>query len=129
GNFINQEVLGTVTAVPWAIVFGHPIDGSVPAPRHPAQLYEALFYCLTFLVFWRLFPRLLHPVGRLAGLFFIVTFGFRFLVEYVKEEQSYIFGSAWITMGQLLSVPLILFGITLLLLRKGREESADLKAS
>jgi prolipoprotein diacylglyceryltransferase len=68
-------------------------------------------------------------VGRLAGLFFIVTFGFRFLVEYVKEEQSYIFGSAWITMGQLLSVPLILFGITLLLIRKGRKESADLKAS
>lgn len=128
GNFVNQEVLGTVSTAPWAVVFGHPIDGSAPVPRHPAQLYEAGFYFLSFLFFWRLFPRLMEPKGRLAGLFFIVTFGFRYLVEYVKEEQSYIFGSDWITMGQMLSIPLILFGI-ILLVRKGRRGEADLKAS
>ena len=44
GNFINQEILGTVTNLPWAVTFGHPADGSIPMPRHPVQLYEALFY-------------------------------------------------------------------------------------
>jgi prolipoprotein diacylglyceryl transferase len=44
GNFINQEILGTQTNVPWAVVFGHPADGSIPVPRHPVQLYEALIY-------------------------------------------------------------------------------------
>lgn len=44
GNFFNQEVLGTPTDVPWAVLFGHPADRSLAVPRHPAQLYEALFY-------------------------------------------------------------------------------------
>lgn len=127
GNFVNQEILGTVSTVPWAIVFGHPIDGSAPVPRHPVQLYEAAFYCLAFLGFWKFFPRLLYPAGRLAGLFFVLIFGFRFLVEYFKEEQSFIFGSDWITMGQILSIPLIIFGF-ILLFRKGQEEQAGLKA-
>ena len=127
GNFINQEILGKVSDVPWAIVFGHPIDGSSLAPRHPAQLYEATFYFLAFLGFWRLFPYLLYPSGRIAGLFFIVTFGFRFLVEYVKEEQSFIFNSDWITMGQILSIPFIIFGFVLLF-QKGQKGQADLTA-
>src|SRR5690606_28472456 len=92
GNFVNQEILGTATHLPWGVVFGHPIDGSAPIPRHPAQLYEGVFYFLSFLVFWRLFPRLLYPVGRLSGIFFMVTFGFRFIVEFVKEDQSYFIG-------------------------------------
>jgi len=51
GNFMNQEILGTATSLPWAIVFGHPADGSVPIPRHPAQLYEAVGYFWGFLLF------------------------------------------------------------------------------
>lgn len=129
GNFINQEVLGIFTGVPWAIVFGHPIDGSYSAPRHPAQLYEALFYFLSFIIFWRLFPRLLKPAGRLAGLFFVTTFTFRFFIEFVKEEQSHLLGKQLLTMGQWLSIPMILFGVFLMIrLRKEPKGSIDLKA-
>ncbi len=125
GNFMNQEVLGVPTSVPWAIVFGHPIDGSVPAARHPAQLYEALFYFVSCLVFWKVFSKALNPKktaadGRLAGLFFVTTFSFRFLIEYLKEEQSHLIGGHWLTMGQWLSIPLIVFGLLLLSVPKRR---------
>ena len=56
GNFFNQEILGTPSALPWAVLFGHPADGSLPVPRHPVQLYEALFYLITFaflMAYWR----------------------------------------------------------------------------
>ncbi|MCB1107386.1 MAG: prolipoprotein diacylglyceryl transferase [Chlamydiia bacterium] len=131
GNFVNQEVLGTVTHLPWGVIFGHPIDGSIPEPRHPAQLYEALFYFSSFLVFCRFFPRLLYPRGRLAGWFFITTFGFRMVIEFIKEEQSTFFHS-FLTMGQVLSIPFILLGVALLIkkpLLKEQEEGADQRAS
>ena len=54
GNFFNQEILGKVATVPWAIIFGDPADGSLPIPRHPAQLYEALFYLSTFAILFGL---------------------------------------------------------------------------
>lgn len=128
GNFINQEVLGIPATIPWAIIFGHPIDGSFPEARHPAQLYEALFYFLSFIVFWRLFSKLLKPKGRLAGLFFITTFSFRFFIEFVKEEQSHLLGQQLLTMGQWLSIPMILFGVLLMIrFRKEQEESIDQK--
>ena len=115
GNFINQEVLGVVTTVPWAIVFGHPADGSLPLPRHPAQLYEALFYLGAFFLFWRLFPKMIRYPGRLSGVFFILIFVFRFCIEFVKEEQSFLFSHQFLTMGQLLSIPMILLGVGLCL--------------
>lgn len=129
GNFVNQEVLGVGTTMPWGVVFGHPIDGSMPIPRHPAQLYEALFYFGTFLIFWRLFPKLIKPVGRLGGLFFISTFTFRFFIEFLKEEQSHLMGSQLLTMGQWLSIPMILLGIIIMILpEKERVEGVDQKA-
>ncbi|MCB1072192.1 MAG: prolipoprotein diacylglyceryl transferase [Chlamydiia bacterium] len=130
GNFINQEVLGIPSSVRWAIIFGHPIDGSLPVARHPAQLYEALFYFVSFILFWRFFSKLLKPVGRLAGLFFVTTFSFRFLIEFVKEEQSHLVGEQWLTMGQWLSIPMVFFGLVLLTIRfrKEQEGSIDLKA-
>ncbi|MDJ0652316.1 MAG: prolipoprotein diacylglyceryl transferase [Simkaniaceae bacterium] len=114
GNFINQEVLGIPSTVPWAIIFGHPIDGSFPTARHPAQLYEGLFYFVTCLLFWRFFSKLSKPTGRLAGLVFVIIFSFRFLIEFVKEEQSHLLHEQWLNMGQWLSIPMILFGLTLL---------------
>ena len=115
GNFMNQEVLGVVTTAPWAIVFGHPVDGSLPLPRHPAQLYEAVFYMAAFFFFWRAFPRMIRYPGRLSGVFFIVIFTFRFLVEFIKEEQSVFYSYQFLTMGQLLSIPTILLGLGLCL--------------
>jgi prolipoprotein diacylglyceryl transferase len=112
GNFINQEVLGTPTTLPWGVVFGHPADRSFPVPRHPAQLYEAFFYLLVFLILWRLSfkKRFLESQGKLIGLFLVLVFGFRLAVEFIKLEQSHIFSSA-LTMGQILSLPAIAAGI------------------
>ncbi len=112
GNFVNQEILGTPTTLPWAVIFGHPADHSFPTPRHPVQLYEALFYLLTFLLLYRLSFKssFLRAEGKLVGLFLILTFGFRFLVEFLKVEQSHVWNSS-LTMGQLLSLPAILLGL------------------
>jgi len=116
GNFFNQEVLGVVTSAPWAIVFGHPADHSLPAPRHPVQLYEAVFYLIAFLLLWRLtfLRKFLVERGRLLGLFLVLIFGFRIIVEHWKLEQSVLMPFAYdITMGQILSVPAVLVGFWL----------------
>jgi prolipoprotein diacylglyceryl transferase len=115
GNFFNQEILGTATDVSWAVVFGHAADHSLPVPRHPVQLYEALFYALVFLLLWRLSFRLkyLMAQGKLIGIFLILVFGFRFIVEYWKVEQSHLLSTV-LTMGQILSIPAVLAGIFLL---------------
>jgi len=115
GNFVNQEVLGVKTTLPWAITFMHPADGSTPAPRHPAQLYEALFYLGALFLLLRLFPNMIRYPGRLSGVFFILVFTFRFCIEFIKEEQSFLFSNQFFTMGQLLSIPMILLGVGLFL--------------
>jgi phosphatidylglycerol:prolipoprotein diacylglycerol transferase len=113
GNFFNQEILGIATTVPWAVIFGHPADNSLPTPRHPVQLYEAAFYLIVFCVLWSLTfkPKFLQERGRLMGLFLMLVFGFRMIVEYWKLEQSVLVPVTfdW-TMGQLLSIPLVLVG-------------------
>lgn len=116
GNFFNQEILGKVTDLPWAIIFGHPMDGTVPVPRHPVQLYESFYYFAFFgllLWLWRAKPALRKP-GKMSGLFFILVFSFRFLIEFLKTEQSSLLtSSAPLDMGQWLSLPLIGLGFYL----------------
>lgn len=123
GNFINQEILGSRTSLPWGVVFGHPADNSLRVPRHPVQLYEAIFYLLVFWLLWRLSYRskFLMKEGMLAGLFFILVFGFRFLVEFIKLEQSELITSFPVTMGQILSIPIVLIGIYLVIRSKALE--------
>ncbi len=101
GNFINQEILGTATNLPWGVVFGHPADHSIPIPRHPVQLYEALFYLGVFALLWRLsyLPSFLFKEGRLIGLFLVLVFGFRFFIEFIKPEQSLVSYGSTLTMG------------------------------
>jgi len=116
GNFFNQEILGKATTLPWAIVFGHAIDGSAPMPRHPVQVYEAIFYLLVFLVLYFLAkrPYMFFKEGKLIGLFFILVFTFRFFIEFLKQKQSLIISDAsTILMGQYLSIPFIVIGIIL----------------
>lgn len=112
GNFINQEILGKPTDVPWAVVFGHPVDRSLPTPRHPVVIYEALFYFLTFFILWRLSHKkwFLENQGKLIGLFLMLVFGFRFFVEYFKTEQSELLFNSYFTMGQILSIPIFFLG-------------------
>ena len=110
GNFINQELVGKVASVPWAVVFGHPANGAAALPRHPAQLYEAFWYMVLFalsLKTWR-FKR-----GQLVGLFIQAIFLFRFVVEFWKEPQSVYANGLLLNMGQLLSLPMLLFGAIL----------------
>ncbi len=119
GNFFNQEIFGTVSTLPWAVLFGTPADGSAPLPRHPVQLYEALFYLFLAALLWkkRLF---LETAGKLSGLFFICCFSFRFCIEFLKTNQSALIPFGFpLDMGQLLSLPLILLGLLLIKKSKG----------
>jgi prolipoprotein diacylglyceryl transferase len=122
GNFFNQEIVGTPTQLPWAVIFGHPAGGEAVVPRHPVQLYEAFFYVGVFFILLRSFTRhsALKNSGRIAGLFFLLVFSFRFCIEWLKVEQSRLLGPASIlTMGQYLSLPAILFGLYLLFRTRG----------
>lgn len=116
GNFFNQEILGTPSQVPWAVIFGHPADGSAPEPRHPAQLYEGAFYLITFIIlaiWWHLKAEKLRP-GLLSGTFFILVFGSRFLLEFWKEHQCTLIDESCFQMGQYLSLPFVLLGVYLI---------------
>ncbi|MCP4408171.1 MAG: prolipoprotein diacylglyceryl transferase [Gammaproteobacteria bacterium] len=112
GNFINAELWGRVTDLPWGMVFPHA--GSLP--RHPSQLYEALLEGVAlFGILW-LFSSRPRPAGAVSGLFLIAYGLFRFAVEFAREPDAHIgfvaFG--WLTMGHLLSIPMIVAGIILI---------------
>ncbi len=112
GNFINGELWGAVSNVPWAMVF--PSGG--PLARHPSQLYEAFFEGLVlFFAVW-IFSSKQRPVGAVAGLFGLLYGIFRFGVEFIRQPDAHIgyvaFG--WLTMGQILCVPLIVLGAGLM---------------
>ena len=122
GNFFNQEILGRSTEKFWGIIFGHPADGGLVTPRHPAQLYEAAFYFTLFIALsalWLQRRNRLEP-GRIAGITLFFAFLFRFLIEFVKTEQSIWFdkpGSA-LLMGQVLSLPIVALGLYLMTQRR-----------
>ena len=107
GNLMNSEIIGRPTAVPWAFVFGS-VD---QLPRHPAQLYEALGYFAIFvlLFFLQHQPKFCQR-GRLFGIFLILLFGWRFFVEFFKENQVAFEQALWLNMGQLLSLPFVVGG-------------------
>ena len=112
GNFINGELWGKVSDAPWAVVF----PGAGPLPRHPSQLYEAaLEGLLLFIMLW-VFSLKPRKVGAVSGLFALGYGVFRFAVEFVRmpDVQLGYLAFGWLTMGQLLCVPLILAGAWLL---------------
>ncbi len=118
GNFINQEITGLPTTLPWGVIFRHPIDGYAGIPLHPVQLYEALFYFLVFLFLFWLWNWKKESVGKglLSGWFFLLVFGFRFFIEGVKMPQNAVFDAGQgLKMGQWLSLPFICLGILFLL--------------
>jgi phosphatidylglycerol:prolipoprotein diacylglycerol transferase len=109
GNFINGELWGKPTDVPWAVV----VDG---VPRHATQLYEAVLEGLVlFLVLW-LFSSKPRPTMAVSGLFLVCYGTFRSLVEFVRlpDEHIQYLAFGWLTMGQLLSAPMIVAGVFLL---------------
>lgn len=111
GNFINQEILGKPSELPWAVIFGSPADGGAVLPRHPAQLYEALAYMIIFLLLWFLHKKgLCEKSGQRIGLCIFTVFTSRFFIEFLKEKQS-VYDNHILSMGQLLSIPLIILGL------------------
>ena len=124
GNFINGELWGKVTTLPWGMVF--PGGGSLP--RHPSQLYEFFFEgVVLFTILWA-FSSKMRPMGAVSGLFLLIYGLFRFLVEFVRvpDPQLGYVAFGWVTMGQVLSVPMMLIGAAMLLwaYRGGLEERA-----
>ena len=116
GNLFNSEIIGVPTDLPWAFVFTSVDD----IPRHPTQLYEALFYLITFLILFFSYKKTkgkFHD-GYLFGIFLICIFGFRIFVEFLKENQTYFEEGMALNMGQLLSIPLVIYGVYLLIKSK-----------
>lgn len=110
GNLLNSEVYGTATELPWGFIF---VRAGETMPMHPTQIYEIIAYLITFSVlghlYWR--TKFSDRRGAMFGLFLIMLFGSRFLIESIKNVQS-AFEIGWtLNMGQILSIPFIVAGI------------------
>ncbi|GAB6950520.1 prolipoprotein diacylglyceryl transferase [Hoylesella timonensis 4401737 = DSM 22865 = JCM 15640] len=110
GNLMNSEIIGTPTNVPWAFIFER-VDMT---PRHPGQLYEAIAYFFFFFVMLHFYKRTSKEVGTgfYFGLCLTLIFTFRFFIEYTKDIQVDFESGMIFNMGQLLSIPFIILGIT-----------------
>lgn len=117
GNFLNAELYGRVTDLPWGMVF--PYAGHLP--RHPSQLYELLLEGLVLCLLLLWYARKPRPLGAVSGLFLIAYGVMRCAVEFVRApDASHGFVAFdWLTMGQILSIPMIIFGV-FLMLKKAR---------
>jgi phosphatidylglycerol:prolipoprotein diacylglycerol transferase len=130
-NFVNGELWGKPTDVPWAIIFSRTVAGGMDPPRHPSQLYEAaleglvLFAVLAF-AFWR--TRARYEPGKLVGLFLLGYGLSRFTVEFFREPDSQFAGTFFenvLHMGQVLTLPMIVGGLYLILTAKGRRQRVE----
>ena len=120
GNFINGELWGRAAdpSLPWAMIF--PQAGDM-LPRHPSQLYHVgLEGIALFVILW-LYSRRERPRGAVSGAFLVGYGAFRFITEYFREPDAGIFGHSYtISMGQWLSLPMILIGLWMLLRTRHR---------
>jgi prolipoprotein diacylglyceryltransferase len=97
----------------------HQVD---ELPRHPTQLYEAIFYIFLFILFYWLWKTKRNDFGKgfMFGLFCVLMFSFRFLMEFMKENQEAFENTLPINMGQILSIPFVLIG-TYMIFRSKKE--------
>lgn len=113
GNLMNSEIIGTPSNLPWAFVFER-VD---QIPRHPSQLYEAIFYLIISIALyfvWR--SRKFHKNnGFIFGLGIMLIFIQRFMIEFLKENQVPFEENLTLNMGQMLSIPLVLVGLLLMI--------------
>lgn len=121
GNFLNSEIVGKASQRPWAVKFLNQSSGYGDiVPRHPAQLYEALGYFTLFFILWGVYRKTdkkYYP-GYIIGLFFVLLFSIRFIVEFFKEDQGKEAVAEWLYQnlhinlnnGQVLSIPFIILG-------------------
>ncbi|WP_367680697.1 prolipoprotein diacylglyceryl transferase [Candidatus Fukatsuia anoeciicola] len=134
GNFINDELWGRVTInTPWAMLFpsSHNIDITIAStnskwqnifnqygllPRHPSQLYEMILEGLVLFILLNLFIKKPRPMGSVSG-FFLISYGlFRIIIEYFRQPDAQIgLFNGFITMGQILSMPMVLVGMMIMI--------------
>jgi len=128
GNFIGGELWGRVSDVPWAMIFANAIQpGGWQSPelrtaweggaldsmaRHPSQLYQAFGEGFGLFLLLAVYSRLPRPAGAVSGLFLVGYGSFRLVAEFFREPDAHIgfLGGGWLTMGMLLSLPMILAG-------------------
>lgn len=112
GNLFNSEIIGKPFLGSWAFIFSR-VDF---VPRHPTQLYEAISYLIIFFILLAVYTikgKTLNK-GFLLGLFLVLVFSARFLLEFFKENQEAFESSLPLNMGQMLSIPLIITGVSIL---------------
>ncbi|MGK2942815.1 MAG: prolipoprotein diacylglyceryl transferase [Immundisolibacter sp.] len=123
GNFINGELWGRVTDVPWGMVF----QGAGELPRHPSQLYQAgLEGALLFVIVW-VYSARPRPAMAVSGVFLLSYGALRFIGEFARQPDAFIGFVAfdWLTMGQVLSLPMLAAGVVLLALVRRRGSGAS----
>lgn len=116
-NFINGELWGAPTDMPWGVVFG---GAAGTMPRHPSQLYEALLEgVVLFIILFALSRKTpARPRGTFFGTFLLLYGLFRFTIEFIRQPDAqigYLLGTQWFTMGQALSIPLMVAGVVFLI--------------
>ena len=113
GNFFNSEILGHATDVPWAIIFAR-IDS---VPRHPSMLYESFSTVVVLAALMWIYFKYdkKPPEGSIFGSFLVILFTGRFLIEFTKLHHADFEAGLFLNMGQLLSIPLVIFGAWLLI--------------
>ena len=131
GNLMNSEIYGQPTTLPWGFKFvrdypiGMPIE-NIPA-CHPTQIYEALFCIAVFI--YLLYAYYKKDMGErrpgfMFGIFLIVVFGSRILIEFIKNHQVAFEDNMTLDMGQWLSIPFVITGIWLVFFKKHKGSKA-----
>ena len=122
-NLMNSEIIGRPTDVPWAFIFKR-VDAQ---PRHPAQLYEAIAYLSFFVIVYYLYRTdKKRKTGYLFGLVLTMIFTFRFVIEFIKENQVGFEETMLLDMGQLLSIPYVLLGLFFMFLYTPRKTNSNM---
>ena len=122
---MNSEIIGLPTELPWGFIF----TSYDRFPRHPTQLYEAIYCFILFVILFVIWRKKLSTLrnGILTGWFLVILFTLRFLDEFLKLNQVTFEADMILNMGQILSIPFVILGIVILLYayRKKREEVVE----
>lgn len=113
GNLMNSEIYGETTTLPWGFIFVR--DGQTE-PKHPTQIYEMLYclvtFAITYIMYWKY--KAYRRRGLIFGVLLVSIFITRFLLEFIKNPQEQFEVGMLLNMGQLLSLPLVIWGIVLI---------------
>ncbi len=114
GNLLNSEIYGGPTDLPWGFVF---VQNGDTVPCHPTQIYEMIYCIVAFVVTWLMYwkGKAYKRKGLLLGVFLEIVFFTRFLLEFIKNDQEAFEANHLLNMGQLLSIPFIVWGIYLII--------------